>query len=254
MDIRHKELRIPGAEPSQPPAASGVSKPENSGGGLSRVLVRLRSLIENGAYPSGTKLPTERELATQFGVGRPAVREAIKALSFLDVIESRRGDGTYVKSPGVARLAWPTHIAMWPGSFNALELLEVRKMIEPRASWLAAARGTPIQLREIEAARRALEAHDCDWLTVVKLDMQLHAAILRAAQNPVLDSMNEFLAPLMAQSRSITARSMADRSAMHADHKAIVNAIIQGQSDAAEHAMMAHLQRVGLDLITAAGE
>jgi DNA-binding FadR family transcriptional regulator len=151
-------------------------------------------------------------------------------------------------------LAWPAHLAIQPASFNALELLEVRKMIEPRASWLAAARATQSQLREIELARRALEAHGHDRRTVAELDLELHAAILRAAQNPVLDKMNEFLTPLMLQSRSITARSAPDYSGMHADHNAIVSAILQGQSEAAERAMMAHLRRVGMDLITATGE
>ncbi|MGD0497992.1 MAG: FadR/GntR family transcriptional regulator [Bryobacteraceae bacterium] len=240
----------PAQMPDQSPGDSSADMREAS----STVLDRLRSFIEDGAYPPGARLPPERELAAEFGVGRPAVREALKALSILDVVESRRGDGTYVKSAGVARLAWPVHIAIQPESFNALELLEVRKMIEPRACWLAAARATQDQLRDIEVARRTLEAEGNSCQMVVKLDMEFHTAILRAAQNPVLDRINEFLTPLMIQSRSITARFAENRSGMHADHKAIVDAIFQGQSDAAERAMMAHLQRVGLDLVTSAGE
>ena len=241
-------------EPAQMPDQSPGDSSADMREGPSTVLDRLRSFIENGVYPPGARLPSERELAAQFGVGRPAVREALKALSILDAVESRRGDGTYVKSAGLARLAWPAHIAIQPASFSALQLLEVRKMIEGRACWLAATRATQDQLRDIEVARRSLEAEGNSWQMVVKLDMELHATILRAAQNPVLDRINEFLAPMMVQSRSITARSAENRSGMYADHKAIVDAIFQGQSDAAERAMMVHLQRVGLDLITSADE
>lgn len=62
------------------------------------VLDRLKKLIQKQGLQPGMKLPPEREVAAKLSVGRPAVREAIKALSSLDVLESRRGDGTYIKS------------------------------------------------------------------------------------------------------------------------------------------------------------
>jgi DNA-binding FadR family transcriptional regulator len=214
----------------------------------SEVLARLRTLIEGG-YQKGMKLPPERALAAQLGVGRPALREAIKALSILDVLESRRGDGTYVKTCEPLERRWPEHVELEPASFSMLDLLEVRKMIEPRAAWLAAARGSERHLRSIEAARRALEANDQDWRRVAALDWELHSTIMQAAQNPVLEFVNRTLAPLMMESRRITART-DDRSRMHVDHARIVTAILRGQSEEAERAMLEHLQTVGLDLIS----
>ena len=77
---------------------------------------------------------------SQFGVGRPAVREAVKALSILDVIESRRRDGTYLKSLDGLRKGWPAKVELRSADFSLLDLLEIRKMIEPAAARLAAAR------------------------------------------------------------------------------------------------------------------
>src|SRR5271165_6353112 len=69
-------------------------------GATTTALEKLRLLIENQGLQPGMKLPPERELAAQLAVGRPTLREAIKALSMLDVIESRRGAGTFIKSLG----------------------------------------------------------------------------------------------------------------------------------------------------------
>jgi len=78
-------------------------------------------------------LPTERELAAKLGMGPPAIRESIKALTILDVLESRRGDGTYVKPLEGRRKEWPTKLDVSTKDFSVLDLLEVRKMIEPKA-------------------------------------------------------------------------------------------------------------------------
>jgi GntR family transcriptional regulator, transcriptional repressor for pyruvate dehydrogenase complex len=216
----------------------------------SEALARLRALIESSGCQPGSKLPPERVLASQLGVGRPALREAIKALSILDVLESRRGDGTYLKSREPLNARWPAHVDLDQAGFGLLELLEVRKMIEPRAAWLAAARGDERCLQAIEKARRNLEKRDQSWQEVVELDWELHSSIIRAAKNRVLELVNESLTPLMIRSRQITARTTApDRSRMHRDHAAVVSAILRGQPDQAERAMLDHLQTVGLDLI-----
>ena len=223
--------------------------PLPAAGRAAKVLARLRRIIEEGRFQPGMKLPPERALAAQLGVGRPALREAIKALSILDVLESRRGDGTYVKSKPALHQGWPARIALPPESFTMLELLEVRKMIEPKAAWLAAARATEGHLREIGQAFQKLVEHDRDWQQVAELDLALHSAILRAAQNTALDYVNEMLRPMLLRSRAITARSAPGPSRMYADHQAIVEAIFRGQSHAAEKAMLEHLHSVGLDLI-----
>jgi GntR family transcriptional repressor for pyruvate dehydrogenase complex len=214
------------------------------------VLEHLRTLLQSGKFPPGTRLPSERALAMQLGVGRPALREAIKALSILDLLESRRGAGTFVKAQDGLPAHWPEKPYLDGTQFELLELLEVRKMFEPRAAWLAAARALQNELREIEAARRALEAAGDDWQRVVDLDFEFHATIIRAAGNAVLTSIHEALTPAMLESRRVTARSVPDFSRMYRDHSAIVEAILKRQPDQAERAMLEHLHTVGMDLIS----
>src|SRR5215471_20450125 len=123
----------------------------------SSVLAQLPSYIEDRAYSPGAKLPLERVLAAELKVGRPAVREAIKALSILEVLESRQGDGTYVKSLAGLYDDWPAAVEFSEKDLNMMEVLEVRKILEPKAAALAAARASEHQLREIAEAKAALD-------------------------------------------------------------------------------------------------
>lgn len=214
------------------------------------MLAQLRAFIEDGEYAAGVKLPPERVLAAQLKVGRPAIREAIKALSILDVLESRRGDGTYVKSLGALHADWPAVIEVSEKDLNMLELLEVRKILEPKAAALAAARASEHDLREIVAMKAALDDESIEWRKVGPLDLALHTAIIRASKNSILDGVHRSLTPYLIRSREITARSAPNWASMRADHTAIVEAICRGESAAAENAMLEHMHHIGLDLIS----
>ena len=209
----------------------------------------LKSFIQDGKYAPGMVLPTERALAEKLGVGRPAIRESIKALTILDVLESRRGDGTYLKSLDGLRRGWPGTVDLQPKDFSVLDLLEVRKMIEPKAAKLAASRATEVQLRSIEdECIRAQEARD--WSRASEHDMLLHTAIIEAAGNPVLTELNSALTRLLHRSRQISAARAPDREQMNRSHMLVVDAILKGDGEEAEKAMLDHLHRVGLDLIS----
>jgi GntR family transcriptional repressor for pyruvate dehydrogenase complex len=226
------------------PSPAGVRPP------ASELLGKLRRLIEEGRFAAGSRLPPERALAAELHVGRPALREAIKALSVLGMVESRRGSGTLVKSVEPATVASPLAASLATSDFGMLELLEVRKILEPRAAWLAATRAAARHLVEIENARQRLELHDRDWKLVARLDCELHSAIFRGAQNPVLVLINQFLTTHIIGKRAGRVRFAPDVERMRRDHQAIVSAILKRQADAAEKAMVEHLNSVGLDLIT----
>jgi GntR family transcriptional repressor for pyruvate dehydrogenase complex len=189
-------------------------------------------------------------LAAQLSVGRPAIREAIKALSILEVLESRRGDGTYVKSLGALNSEWPAVVEVSERDLNMLDLLEVRKIVEPKAAALAAIRGSEQELREIVERKAALEAEPTDWHKIARLDLALHESIIKASQNSILQQMYRHLRPFLTKSREITARSVTDWTRMRTDHSAIVERICRGEAAAAEQAMLEHMHHVGLDLIS----
>lgn len=213
------------------------------------IATRLRGFIETGHFERGAKLPPERALAAELGVGRPAVREAIKVLCGLGVLESRRGSGTYLRSSttGIDMKQLPADLGT--AEFSAFELLEVRKILEPRAAWLAATRASHQQLLDIEHARNRLEMRDRDWKVVARLDYELHASIFRGANNPVLLLIYEFLMSRLLGSPEEKLRFPPDLEAMRSGHKAVVEAILKRQPDAAEKAMTEHLQSVGVNLI-----
>ena len=219
-------------------------------GDRSRVLAMLRAFIEDGRLGPGSKLPPERTLAERFEVGRPAIREGIKALCILDVLESRRGDGTYVKSLQALQRDWPLKVDVLETEFEVLDLLEVRKMLEPKAARLAATRANETQLKKIEQEQSAVEQEERNWTEIAKHDFLLHAAIVEAAGNPILTEVIKALNPLLWRSREVTASRAPDRTRMLNDHEAIVTAIVRGEADQAERAMLEHLHNVGLDLIS----
>lgn len=226
-----------------------VVNEKRRGAGPANTLSLLKSLIENGNYAPGMVLPTERALAEKLGVGRPAIRESIKALTILDVLESRRGDGTYLKSLDGLRSGWPTKVELGTRDFSMLDLLEVRKMFEPKAAKLAASRATETHLKRIESQRIKVQKSR-DWDAVAEHDLLLHTAIIEAAGNPILSELNSALTRLLHRSRQITGARAPDRSRMLDAHNAIVEAILKGDGDEAEQAMLEHLHRVGLDLIS----
>lgn len=233
--IPKRDLGVAPARPARLPASD--------------VLTKIRGLIEQGQIPPGSKLPAERALAAELGVGRPALREAIKVLSVLGVLESRRGSGTFVKKAEPAPELSPALADAETTDLGMLDLLEVRKILEPRAAWLAATRASERQLLEIEDARQRLEMHDRDWKMAAKLHYEIHTAIFRGAQNPVLLLLYEFLMSRILGNRGVKVRFEPDVESMRNSHKAIVEAILNRQADAAERAMIDHLHSVGMDFI-----
>ena len=214
------------------------------------VLDRLKKLIHAQGLQPGMKLAAERDLATKLSVGRPAIREAIKSLTSLDVLESHRGDGTYIKS--LRAISVDSSPLTLPGKsqLDLIELLELRKIIEPRAAALAAARATPRQIRRMESELRAQERQVGDLNAFAVHDDQFHHEVLSAAGNRLIEQIEEMFSPLLRKSRSITIQTTPSIDVVCEQHRTIFNAIRLGESQLAERAMFDHLQGMGVDLIS----
>lgn len=215
----------------------------------SEVLSRIRKLIEDGYFPPGSKLAAERKLAEQLNVGRPMVREAIKVLTTLGMLESRGGSGTYVKSVQPRDPFTASLVAESRPDFGVLHLLEVQKIIEPHAAWLAATRAGERELADIENARQRLEMHDRDWKLTARLDMEFHKAVLRGAQNPLLETIHGFVVERFLASQAAAVRFTPDLERLRNDHRLIAEAILCRQADAAELAMRNHWNAATQDFI-----
>src|ERR1700682_1602384 len=150
---------------------------------------KIRELIVSGNWSPGDRLPKESELAAQLGLSRNSLREAVRALSQLRVLEVRQGDGTYVSSLEPDLLlestSFVSHLLLGD---TAVELYEVRRILEAAAAALAAARIDENGKQEV--LRRLARKHDAESVEeLVEADVAFHAVIARAAGNGVLTSL-----------------------------------------------------------------
>jgi GntR family transcriptional repressor for pyruvate dehydrogenase complex len=205
------------------------------------VAQRLVTQISSGALKPGDKLPPERELAEQLGVGRTTVREAFKLLTLGGLLTARRGDGTYVRHEFTSLISRQIE---WPVLLSVQEIdniVEVREALEVKAARLAAVRATPEEIERIGVFREFLEIEGRDVERETDLDLQFHRAIADASHNKLLSRLMLSLQNVLCQYIAI-ANQMTERlETTIAEHQAIYEAIAAGDSAAAEQAMMEHL-------------
>src|SRR5256884_3628577 len=162
---------------------------------------KIRERIVSGAWGPGDRLPKESELAAELGLSRNSLREAVRALSQLRVLEVKQGDGTYVSSLEPGLLLESTHfISQLLLGETEIELYEVRRILEAAVAALAAGR---IDVEEkVELAQileRMGEAKNVEEL--VEADVAFHAVVARAAGNAVLASLLASLATRTMRAR-----------------------------------------------------
>ena len=216
------------------PEAAGL------GGRVSRVSVTrqvvdaLYEALRSGRYQPGDRLPSEPQLAASLGVGRSAVREAIRELLTLDAVEVRHGKGTFVR-------AMQPDLMLPPESFHqalerkvALELLEVRLIVEPEAAALAAARAST---QDVERLRRDVEGlRSLGSLdTRPPEDLGFHLDLVRAAHNGALLRISTAIIAFYDHDQALP----TERD--YNEHRAVLQAIERRDGDGARRAMRAHL-------------
>jgi GntR family transcriptional regulator, transcriptional repressor for pyruvate dehydrogenase complex len=209
------------------------------------VIRTIKDMILDGRLTPGQRLPPERAVSEALGVSRPTVREAIRSLQAMNILESRHGSGTYVASLSIEELLGPLQFVLGLAEGGLAHLFEVRLLLEPGAAALAAERATPEDVAGLRdcAARLEREA-PLNPEAVVDLDIELHERIVRASGNPLLRHLLAAISALGAQSRSYTARLPGVVEPTFAEHSAIVEAIAAGDAAAARAGMEAHITRI----------
>lgn len=209
-----------------------------------QVAQRLLMMIRSGLLKPDQQLPPERELASMLGVGRPAVREAIRGLSLLGLLRIRQGEGTFVGSLETRELLEPLEmiIDLNPGTLEAL--FDARVIIETGVTGLAALH---MPDETIEALSRAIEdearlLNDPEAFSAA--DVEFHEAIIDACNNPFLQSIAGSLYVLGKKSRNITSRVPFALENSLEDHKRILKALKARDSEGAADAMRKHLMGV----------
>ena len=212
---------------------------------------QLTAALVGGTYPVGSRLPAERELAVQYNVSRPTVREAIIALEVQGLVEVRIGSGAYVlRIPGSADT---------PGfNITAFELTEARLLFEGEAAALAASQVTDAEIAEIAALVDAIARENLDPAGTDKADRAFHLAIARATRNTAIVETIESLwslrytspdaALLHEKARTANVKPVVD------EHTAVLAALKARDPAAARAAMRLHLSAVLDSLLFATEE
>ena len=235
---------MPSTETARTPVA-GESDPVRrgrTGSVTDEAIERIRQIIISGEWGPGTRLPRESELAARLGISRNSLREAVRALSLLRVLEVRQGDGTYVSSlePGLL-LTSTRFVAHLLADKTVIELFEVRRLLEPAAAALAAVRmdteGQAALLHELDRMAAASSVED-----LVEADAAFHAVVAQAAGNSVLSSLLESLSTRTMRARVWRGRvEKGALDATRAEHARIYEAIVARDPELARTVAAAHI-------------
>jgi GntR family transcriptional repressor for pyruvate dehydrogenase complex len=204
----------------------------------------LAKKISSGDYPPGQLLPSERALSEEYGLSRSMVREALRTLAERRLIEVRPGRGSQVRQTTVAD-AVERMIEIFDHSHvTPRTLIEARSMLETTAASLAAERAGEDEIATIGRARQSCSQSD-SLLERVRWDLAFHLAIVRAAGNPLVETMFHAIQPYIVELlfRSLTDANVTEKGL--AFHERILDAIVRHDADTAAREMANHLISIG---------
>jgi GntR family transcriptional repressor for pyruvate dehydrogenase complex len=206
---------------------------------------KIKEMIVSGALRPGDRLPKEADLAERLGLSRNSLREAVKALSMIRVLDVRQGDGTYVTSlePHLL-LDLLGFVVDFHTDDAVMHFLEVRRLLEPAATALAAQRMSAGDVEKLQGVLDELGA-DPSIEALVANDLEFHRRIAAGAANPVLSSLLDGLSGPTTRARiwrGLTQEGAAART--HEQHQAIVDAIAARQPELARSWATVHVAGV----------
>src|SRR5205823_12447752 len=206
---------------------------------------KIKAMITSGALKAGDRLPREADLAAELGLSRSSRREAVRALSLVNILDVRRGDGTYVTSldPPVLLEAL-SFIADFHRDDTVLDFLRVRRILEPAATAMAAERITEA---DSEGLRKLLDSlgPDPDVDDLVANDLEFHRRISACSGNAVLCSLLETLSGPTTRTRvwrGLTQAGTKERTL--AEHRAILEALAAHEPEVARSWATVHIAGV----------
>ena len=217
--------------------------PERSGTTTEEVIFQLREMIHRGELRPGDRLPPERDLAKLLGVSRPTLRDGIRSLAAVGVLQPRRGAGTFVvKAEGSPALdSNPLRLMASLHGFTPDEMFEARKSLEMAIAGLAAERATSDQLASMSEEIAEMFASLDDPAQFLVHDMRFHQTVAAASGNRILTSLMNMVATILFDVRSKTVKHAKDLKESAEMHRTIYRAIRKRDVEAASQAMRDHL-------------
>jgi GntR family transcriptional repressor for pyruvate dehydrogenase complex len=205
---------------------------------------RIRVLMLDGTFPAGEPLPSERHLAERFGVSRGSIRDALRTLETIGLLETRHGQGTFPHELSVDRLVAPLASVMAYRSDLQDELMDVRRMFEPAVARAAAERASDEDLADLERILETQRQKLKTGQSAIVEDTAFHAILARATRNRVVMSIMATLNDLLVDSRTQSLNQKGRPGRSIDGHEAVVAALRRHDSDAASQAMSNHIDQI----------
>ncbi|MEQ1769292.1 MAG: FCD domain-containing protein [Devosia sp.] len=207
----------------------------------------IERLISQGEYAVGEQLPSEKDLMTRFGVGRPAVREALFFLEQQGLVETRSGARAHVSTPSARIIIQQlTDISkrLFQRSGGHEQVTEARLMLEAGLAWLAAQKATDEDLARLKAALDANVAAVGNTFEFIRTDVAFHFELAVISKNPIFSTIQEVLVEWLVDQRTTTLHMPdADRLSVR-DHTAVYEAVAARDPARAYHEMASHIRLV----------
>jgi GntR family transcriptional regulator, transcriptional repressor for pyruvate dehydrogenase complex len=213
-----------------------------------QIVQQIEQRIVTGELKVGDQLPSERELAEQFGVSRTAVREAIKALCEKGLVEILVGRGTFITNGTSDVVRHTLDLLMKVDSSNGfMNMVEVREIMEPEIAALAATRITDEYIAAMQDALDKMEAAIDNVEEFVEADLDFHLALAEATQNPIIPALLDPIIDLLREQRISTTQIKGVAQHGQYNHKIIIEAVKRRDPEAAREAMKRHLEQIRQD-------
>lgn len=205
------------------------------------IMEEIKDIVKKGELKSGEKLPSERELADKLEVSRTSVREALKALTMLGLIESKHGEGNFIKSNFENSLLEPLSIVfLLIGSKNE-DIIELRRIIEPEAAGLAAKNITESELRDLKEIMKELN-NSLDAEICAQLDKKFHYKIAQASGNHLISTIMFSISSLIEKYIDSSRIHNINKKVIKLQHEEIYKALESRDSKKASEYVKKHLE------------
>jgi len=226
---------------------AGLTRPdEPEARGYEKVFAFVREQLLSGQLKAGDRLLPERELATRLGVSRPVIREVLRGLAAIGVIEIRHGSGSVVRRPGFAELGDLFTMMLAQQSEVVEDVMEARIAIERQAIRLACSRATSADLRALQQALQRIEETVRDPEIGGEADFAFHAALIAAAHAPTLASLHAAIAVLLQRSHFERRERIINLDGIDAyliqHHRQLLDAVVARDADVADRLLMQHFE------------
>lgn len=200
----------------------------------------LQRRITQGEFPTGSALPSQRELSEQLSISRASLREAISTLEALGLVRSQPGKGVFVTA---GQRPDPAHPLRGTSAMSPQTLIELRAVLEPAWAGLAALRIDDEGRRRLEAIQHGMETalKHCDLVMAADWDLQFHLLIAELTDNPGLMNIASQFSEQIGHSLRLPFSNPAGIWEPADEHRLIINAIAAGDASSARQAMRSHL-------------